>query len=141
MLHYAWPIMLTVAANCIYSVSAKQTPADANAFLTLTVSYLVAALASLLLYLGQNGLETVGVHFGKLNWTAVALGLAVVCLELGSIFMYRVGWNMSTGPLVVHICLAVVMVALGVLLYKEVITLRMGVGIVVCLIGLVLITK
>ena len=48
---------------------------------------------------------------------------------------------MSTGPLVVHICLAVVMVILGVLLYKETITLRMAIGIAVCLAGLILITK
>ena len=55
--------------------------------------------------------------------------------------MYRVGWNVSTGQVVSSIALAVVLVFVGYLFYKEAITVSKIAGILVCMVGLYLINK
>ncbi len=37
-----WPILIVVAANTAYHISAKSTPANVNSFASLTVTYVVA---------------------------------------------------------------------------------------------------
>ena len=74
-----------------------------------------------------------------LNWTSYVMGLAVVGLEAGFIFMYRMGWNLSTGSLVVSIAVAVVLLVAGVMFYNERLGTSQIIGIICCLAGLVLI--
>ena len=50
MWNMIWPIAIVVAANTLYNICTKQTPADANAFFSLAVTYLAAAACSLGLY-------------------------------------------------------------------------------------------
>ena len=77
----------------------------------------------------------------QINWTAFALGLAIVGLEAGSIYMYKVGWNMNTGYLVKSIILALALIVVGYILYKEQVSGTKIAGIAVCLLGLFLINK
>ena len=52
MWNMIWPMALVVVSNSIYHVVAKETAPQANAFLSLTVTYLVAAGISAVLFLG-----------------------------------------------------------------------------------------
>jgi drug/metabolite transporter (DMT)-like permease len=76
----------------------------------------------------------------KINWTPfVVLGLAIVGLEAGYVFLYRAGWKVSSGALTANICLAVALLIIGYLLYKETISVKQLAGVVVCGVGLFLI--
>lgn len=77
----------------------------------------------------------------NINWSAFALGLAIVGLEAGSIYMYKVGWNINTGYMVKSIILACALIAVGYFVYKEAFTLNKAAGIAACLLGLYLINK
>lgn len=68
-------------------------------------------------------------------------GCAVVALEFGYINIYRVGWRVSTGSLVANISLACVLLIVGVILYKESISVRQIVGMILCVSGILLISK
>ncbi|MBQ6481447.1 MAG: hypothetical protein IJI45_10045 [Anaerolineaceae bacterium] len=72
----------------------------------------------------------------NVNWTAFVLGIAIVGLEVGMIFMYKVGWNVNTGYIVKAIILAIMLIIVGYLLYKEPIKATKIVGVAVCLAGL-----
>lgn len=72
-------------------------------------------------------------------WTPFVLGLAIVGLEAGYVFLYRAGWKVSSGALTANICLAVALLIIGYLLYKETITIKQLAGVVVCGVGLFLI--
>lgn len=141
MWNMIWPVAMVVTANTLYNICTKQTPADANAFLSLAVTYLVAAVCSIGLYLAGGHDRSLAVELSRLNWTSVALGVVVVALEFGYICIYRAGWKVNTGSLTANICLACALVVVGALLYHETISLRQGIGMVVCLIGLVLVCK
>jgi len=137
---YIWPLLLVVAANTFYHISSKSTPQNANPFMSLFVTYTVGACLSLVFYLfGKNDIFINEIK--KLNWTCVALGLAIVGLEYGYIKVYRAGWDVSAGSLVANIGLAVVLVFVGALLYKEVVTVNRLIGIVLCVVGIIFLNK
>lgn len=136
-----WPIGLIVFSNVFYQICAKQTPEGIHPLASLTVTYLVSAAASGILYYvlapGANLMR----EYRNLNWTSFVLGLALIGLEAGCIYMYKAGWNVNTGHLVHSSILAVLLVFVGYLLYHESITLTKVAGIGLCLAGLFLINK
>ena len=133
-----WPILIVVGANTFYHICAKSTPENANAFASLAITYGVGAVLSIVMFYltGARGLAG---ELGKTNWTAWVLGIAVVGLEFGNICLYRAGWKVSVGSLIANITLACVLLAVGLLLYHETITLRQGLGVLVCLAGIYLV--
>ena len=62
-------------------------------------------------------------------------------LEFGFLCVCRAGWKISTGNLTASITLSRVLLAVGVLLYGETLTLRQITGMAVCGLGLFLMTK
>ncbi len=134
-----WPIMTVVAANCLYNVCAKQTPGDVNTFASLSVTYLIASAMSLVAFFLSGAHKSFLHEAAKLNWTAVALGVAIVALEFGYINVYRAGWKVSLASLVANISLACILLFVGMLFYKETITPKQLIGMGVCAAGLVLI--
>lgn len=136
-----WPILLAVFADVFYQISAKSTPESLNPFASLTITYLVGAAVSAVIYFIVSGGGNFIAELKEINWSTFVLGLAIVGLEAGSIYMYKVGWNMNTGYIVKALILGMVLIAVGYFLYKEQVNMTKAVGIVVCLIGLVLINK
>ncbi|MCE5236707.1 MAG: EamA family transporter [Clostridiaceae bacterium] len=136
-----WPILVVVGANAFYNVIAKTTPKGIDAFASLSVSYLVAAAVSAVMFFITGAQKNLGVELAKANWTTIALGVFIVGLEFGTIHMYRAGWKVSVASLVANISLACVLLLVGLMLYKEHVTLRQVIGIAVCAAGLFLIGK
>lgn len=135
-----WPIALIVLSNVFYHLCAKSTPAGINPLAALTVTYAVGALASVLLYYALGGVSLLR-EYRELNWSSFVLGLAIVGLELGSVYMYKVGWDISTGQLVYSSILTVILIVLGYFLYREAITPAKLAGVLICMLGLYLINK
>lgn len=133
-----WPIALVVGVNVFYHITTKSTPEGVNAFASLTITYLVGAAFSAAAFYLMGNCGFIG-ELGKTNWTAWVLGIAVVGLEFGNICLYRAGWKVSVGSLIANITLACVLLAVGLLLYHETITLRQGLGVLVCLAGIYLV--
>ena len=141
MIDLFWPIIVVVGANTLYNISAKLTPGEVHPFASLSITYLIAALLSMLLFFIASENKNIITEVQKTNWTAIALGFSVVALEFGYIYIYRVGWNVSTGSLVANITLACILLLIGVYIYKEAISLCQMLGIALCTIGLLLVTK
>ena len=136
-----WPIILTVGADIVYQICAKSTPSEIHPLASLSVTYAVGAAVSAVLFFLLNRGGSLLREYAHLNWTAVALGVAIVGLEVGSIYMYKVGWTVSTGPLVKNLCVMIAMIALGTLFYHEVVSTTKLIGVAVCMIGLILINN
>jgi drug/metabolite transporter (DMT)-like permease len=113
-------------------------PEETNAFGALTVTYLVGAILSAVLFVISVKPGRVVPEISKVNWIPFLLGTAIVGLEAGYIFLYRAGWKVSNGALTANICLAVALLIIGCLLYKETISIKQVAGIIVCGIGLFL---
>ena len=139
MLSYIWPIALIVLSNTLYQICAKSVPERMDPFASLTVSYLVGAAVSGVLYYTLGNHTGLLKEYGKLNWAPIILGIVIVGLEAGYIFAFKAGWQVSTAQVVQSAVLAGVLLFVGWLLYREALTWNKIVGIVICLIGLVFI--
>jgi len=138
---YVFPIVLIVVSNTVYNVCQKSTPQNANPFSALLITYLTAAILTLIASLFYKTDKGFLQSFNELNWTSMALGVAIVGLELGYLLAYRAGWNISVGSLVANIILALMLIPVGILFYKEGFAVNQIFGVVFCLIGLILINK
>ena len=141
MWNMIWPLLVVVGANTIYNISTKSTPSDVNAFASLSTSYFIAMLGSVVMFFFTADSKNLLVEISKTNWSALALGIAIVGLEFGYICIYRAGWKIGVASLVANISLACVLLLIGVFFYKEVITLKQLLGMGICAIGLMLIVK
>ena len=136
-----WPVLVVVGANTIYNISTKSTPANVNAFASLAMTYVMAALSSVVLFFLTSDSKNLLAELAKTNWTTYALGIAIIGLEFGYICIYRAGWKIGVASLVANISLACVLLVVGYFFYKEVITLKQLLGMGVCALGLMLIVK
>lgn len=141
MWNMLWPVLVVVGANTIYNISTKSTPANVNAFASLAMTYVMAALSSVVLFFLTSDSKNLLAELAKTNWTAYALGVAIIGLEFGYICIYRAGWKIGVASLVANISLACVLLVVGYFFYKEVITLKQLIGMGVCALGLMLIVK
>ena len=136
-----WPVLIVVGANTIYNISAKSTPSGINSFASLALSYTIAAICSVIMFFLTSENKNLIAETGKVNWASAALGIAIVGLEYGFICIYRAGWKISVATLVANISLACVLLAVGVLVYREVLSLKQIAGMIICAIGMFLIAK
>ena len=139
MFSFIWPIALVILSNVAYQICAKSVPEGMNPFASLTITYLVGAAASAILFfvLGRGG--SLIQEYRKMNWVPLVLGIVIVGLEAGWIYAYKAGWQVSTGFIVQSAFLAVALIFVGYLLYHEAITWNKLVGAGICLVGLVFI--
>lgn len=139
MVNFAWPIALVVLCNVVYQICSKSVPGDMNPFAALTITYLVAALASGALFFALGGGASLPGEYQKANWAPFVLGLVIVGLEAGFIYAYKVGWQISTAFIVQSAFLAVILLLVGYVLYHEGLSWNKLLGIAICLVGLVFI--
>lgn len=135
-----YPILIIVAANTVYNICAKSTPKEINSFAALSITYLVAAVLSFVMFFVTAKGKNIFTEFTKTNWAPFVLGIVIVGLELGYILAYRNGWKMNTVSVTANITLAVILIFVAFLFYKENLTVRQMIGVFVCAGGLALIS-
>ena len=140
MFLYIWPIALAVLSNVVYHISSKSVPENVSPFASLTVTYLIAALVSALLHYALAGGSIVK-EYSRLNWAPFALGLVIVGLEAGFMYAYKAGWQVSSAALVQSCFLAIILIFVGRLFFKEALTWKKLAGAAICLVGIALINS
>jgi len=130
-------VFLVVGGNVLYHLSQKSIPKGLNPALSVTVSYVVALALSLALFPLVPS-QPLRESFRQLNWTSVGVGVSAVAIEFGFLLAYRAGWNLSIASTVVAAAIAVILIPLGILLYRERLSAVNVLGLLLCLAGLVL---
>ena len=136
MFSYVWPLGLVVLSNVFYHICTKEVPNKMNPFASLTITYVISAIASLIMFYVLNKGGNIIHEYQKTNWTPFVLGFVIIGLEVGNIYAYKAGWSVSVEQIVQASVLAVILIFVGCMLYKEAITWNKIVGIIVCLAGL-----
>jgi drug/metabolite transporter (DMT)-like permease len=134
-------LSVAVVATVAYHVILKLTPAAANPFLSLAVTYAAVTLLFVGVYAFGPGTSPLRESLQALNWTAVALAVAILLLDLGYLMLYRTGFDVSLGQLVTQSAAALLLLVLGVAVFREKLTLVNVAGILLCVAGLWLINR
>jgi drug/metabolite transporter (DMT)-like permease len=133
------PLIIIVASQIIYDVSAKAINEDINAYAGTTIIYSILTVFYFLIFVIFTPDASISVEFSKMNWAVVTFALGSIGLESGYIFLYRAGWNISLGGMVCNILLAMCMLGVGLLLFNENITFIQWCGFLFCLAGLIVV--
>lgn len=141
MFMYVFSIVLIVVSNVLYNIFQKATPQRANPFVALLVTYLVAAILTIIAFKFYKTDKGFLQSLKELNWTSIGLGFSILGLEFGYLMAYRAGWNISVGSLVANIFLALMLIPIGVLFFKEGFEMSKIIGAAFCIVGLILINK
>ena len=146
----------------------NSTPAYLRGFVPYALAaFLIGIVGGFSSVLGPSFVQDVGIAYNNTTWTALAqamstaacapilgklgdvvggrttllLGIAIIGMEAGSIYLYKVGWAVNAGQLVCSALIAVALIFVGYFLYKEHITWNKVVGIAVIMVGLFFINK
>jgi len=134
-------LALAIACTVGYHLILKLTPAGVNPLLSLLVTYaLVTALFGASLLVTPGGFDW-RQEARQLNWTAIALAVVIVGLDLGFLFLYRSGFHVSLGALVTQSAAALLLLLVGVLVFKEKLSAANAAGLLLCLGGLWLVHR
>lgn len=139
---YLWPITVLILSNVCYQVTAKKLPEQIDTFIAMVITYLITAVISLVLYFTIGNKElTISQQLTHINWATILLGVSVVGLEVGAIFAYKAGWEISILSIAQSAVLAIILILVGYFFFKEAITADKIIGILICLVGLYFINK
>jgi multidrug transporter EmrE-like cation transporter len=136
----AW-LSLAIACTVGYHLVLKLTPAGVNPLLSLLVTYAAVTLLFGLILLVASGSFEWRQELRQLNWTAVALAVVIVGLDLGFLFLYRSGFEVSLGALVTQSAAAMLLLVIGVAVFREKLGMANAAGLVLCLAGLWLLNR
>lgn len=109
--------------------------------IALTIAYLTSLAAVLLLSFILPGNESALAEIKRANWAMFAVGLGAAAIEVGFLFAYRTGWNISSANLFVNIAIALIVIPIGLAFFKEHLTAWKLAGIGFCIVGLILLSK
>lgn len=136
-----FPLLLAAGGGVLYHLSQKSVPRDVNPLFALILAYavgMIVCVACSFFYLSEKSLTET---FKESNWAIVGVGISAVAIEVGFLLAYRVGWNLSLAALQTNVVVALVLIPIGVLIFKEDLSLWNVLGVACCLMGLVLISK
>jgi uncharacterized membrane protein len=137
---FAW-LSIAILCTVCYHLVLKLTPAGVNPLLSLMLTYALVTLSfGVILLLSPGGLEWRH-ELRQLNWTVLALAVAIVGLDLAFMFVYRSGFEVSLGALVTQSAAAMILLVIGVAAFREKLTGANAVGVVLCLVGLWLVNR
>ncbi len=137
---YVLSIGTAILANVFYHLCLKFTNPLIHPLAGLSVSYATAGLICLIA-LPFLATGPVTQQFQNLNWASFALGAAITGLELGFIYAYRAGWNISVAALFCNVAVGIILLPIGILFFKERLSTQNLVGIALALAGLFLIGR
>jgi multidrug transporter EmrE-like cation transporter len=134
---------LSIAILCTvgYHLVLKVTPSGVNPLLSLMLTYaLVTLVFGVILLVAPGGFEW-RQELRHLNWTALALAVVIVGLDLGFLYLYRGGFEVSLGALVTQSAAAMLLLIVGVAVFREKLSAANVAGLVLCLVGLWLVNR
>jgi multidrug transporter EmrE-like cation transporter len=134
-------LSLAILCTVAYHLVLKLTPAGAHPLLSLMITYaLVTLLLGAALLVAPAGFEW-RQELRQLNWTALALAVAIVGLDLGFLYLYRGGFDVSLGALVTQSAAAMLLLVIGVAVFRERLSTANVLGLALCVVGLWLVNR
>jgi multidrug transporter EmrE-like cation transporter len=139
-MQFLW-LSLAILCTVGYHVVLKVTPAGVNPLLSLMLTYALVTVVLGALLLAAPGAFEWRQEVRQLNWTALGLAFVIVGLDLGFLYLYRSGFEVSLGALVTQSAAALVLLLIGVAAFRERLTAANAAGLVLCLAGLWLVNR
>jgi uncharacterized membrane protein len=141
MSHAYLPLALTIAGGVLYQFGQKSVPRQANPFATIIIAYAVGIVCCLIALRWNAMPWRAAFAPASWHWTMAAIGLGAALIEIGFLLVYRAGWNLGEASVMVSISVALWLVPVGLVFFRERLSWTNALGIAFCLLGLLLLTR
>ena len=140
MSYFLAPILI-ILGLLVYQISQKSADENSNPFVVIIIAYTIGILACLAGFFLFPRQDTALLPMIKtVRWTALGIGLGAAAIEIGFLLAYRAGWNLSILPLSVTVCSTILLIFIGLIAFRENLSVEKIIGILLCIGGLILIT-
>jgi uncharacterized membrane protein len=116
-------------------------PRETNPFFVIVIAYVVGIVLCVAFAFTYPERKSLIDTFKASNWAVITLGAAAALIELGFLLAYRTGWRISIAAVASNAAAAVVLVPIGLIVFKDQLSLRNLIGLVLCIVGLALIVR
>jgi len=141
MTSFYFPVALTIFGMLFYHFAQKSIPKDLNPFHATMIAYAVGFVLCAICALGYPNKKSVVDSLRESNWAVFLVGAAAACIELGFLLAYRAGWRISVAALATNVAGTLLLIPIGILIFKEHLSLRNILGVIFCVLGLILVVR
>lgn len=135
------PIAMILFGGVLYQVSQKAIAKEVFPLHAIIIAYLAGIIVCGLFAVFVSTDSTFWQAIKESNWAVYTVGIGAAFIEIGFLLAYRMGWNLSSTSLMVNIAIAVLLIPVGIILFQERLSVSQGVGIALCIIGLILLAR
>jgi drug/metabolite transporter (DMT)-like permease len=133
---YYISILLAASAGVLYHVSQKSIPDNATPAVSMMITFATALIGTIIWFQFDTSDKAWLDQVKDTNWASISLGTSLIGLELGILMAYRAGWKVSNFSVANMTLLALFLLPVGVVLFKETVSVKTVVGLVVALTGI-----
>lgn len=135
------PLLLAITGGVLYHIGQKAVPRTVSPFAAILLAYAIGSLCCVIALVAVPSERPLLDSFRAANWAIVFIGVGAVVIEIGFLLAYRAGWNISVASVLTNISVALVLLPVGLLVFKEELSWRNAVGVICCLVGLYLLSQ
>lgn len=133
---FALAMAIAITGQVLYHFMQKSVSPGAHPVLALIAFYLVAAVLSLPLFALFPLTTPLPQAVGELGGAVWGVALSIVLIEIGFLLAYRAGGSLSSAFVLSAAVVAASLLLLGLLLFKEAVSLQHLAGLGLCLAGI-----
>jgi len=138
---FYFPFVVTVAGMLLYHLSQKSIPKGMNPFLVTILAYIVGIVLCGICAILYTDRKSVVESLRESNWAVFTLGAGAALIELGFLSAYRAGWKISLAAVATNAAATILLVPIGILVFKDHLSLRNVLGLIFCILGLALVVR
>ena len=138
-MYYA-SMFMVIAASVLYNLCQNSINENVNPLISMIATYTVALILSLVAVAFIPNKNMIA-SFKELNWASYVLGFAIFLLEMGFLLVYRSGWTINIAALFANVATTIILILLGMFIFKQQLSLTNIIGILLSVAGLIIMKK
>ena len=135
------PLLLAVGGMLFYHLAQKSIPQGINPFYATMIAYAVGIVMCAVCALTLPGNRSFATSIRQSNWAVFVVGAAAACIEVGFLLAYRSGWRISVAAVATNVAVTLLLIPIGLLVFKDHLSVRNIIGLAFCVLGLVLVVR
>ena len=141
MRSFYMPLVLVVAGMVFYHLGQKSIPKGINPFYAVIIAYAVGIIVLIACALTLPGNKSLTSSLKESNWAVVAVGIGAAGIEVGFLLAYRSGWRISVAAVAANVAVTLMLVPIGIVIFKDHLSPRNVLGLIFCVLGLILVMR
>ena len=141
MTSFYLPFAITVGGMLLYHLSQKSIPREINPFHATAIAYLMGIVVCVVLGFTYSSNRSFVSSLKTTNWAVLGMGIGAAAIEVGFMVAYRMGWRMSLTAVATNVAATAILIPIGLLVFREQLSLRNIVGVAFCILGLLLVMR